>query len=169
MIFNAFINGLIWSLLWILYVYMLLKCFPWEMVHEYPKDIKEKTTITEPTKQQKKQSSLYGGLASIALFITLAVFPILYYKNTPTAFLTVFLYTWIIAFTWNIIDLIIVDWLIVCTITPEWVILPGTKGCEGYKDFKFHFDGFLLGCIYISLTALIMSGIGYLILKYLIW
>ena len=35
MITNALLNGVIWSVLWIAYVYMLLKCFPWEMVHEY--------------------------------------------------------------------------------------------------------------------------------------
>lgn len=41
MIRSALINGMIWSALWIAYVYMLLKCFPWEMVHEYPEDIKK--------------------------------------------------------------------------------------------------------------------------------
>ena len=160
---------MIWSLLWILYVYMLLKCFPWEMVHEYPEDIREKTTLQEPSEQQKKQTKLYGGMASIALFLILSLFPILYYRQTPETFLHVLFYTWIIAFTWNVVDLLIMDWLLVCTITPDWLVLPGTEGCRGYKDYRFHFIGFLQGCIYISLTALIMGGIAYLILRYLIW
>ena len=55
MIYDALLKGLIWSVLWILYVYMLLKCFPWEMVHEYPDDIKEKTTLKEPNEEEKKR------------------------------------------------------------------------------------------------------------------
>lgn len=148
---------------------MLLKCFPWEMVHEYPEDIKQKTTLEEPTDEQKKKAKLYGGLASVVLFAVLAVFPILHYKNTPDTFLQIFFYTWIIAFTWNVVDLIVVDWLLVCTITPDWLILPGTKGCKGYKDYKFHFIGFLQGSIYISIAALLMAGLAYLILKFVIW
>ena len=169
MLTNALLSGIIWSGLWIAYVYMLLKCFPWEMVHEYPEDIRKKTNLEEPDDEQKKKAKRYGGLASVALFAILAVFPMLHYKNTPVPFLQVFLYTWIIAFTWNVVDLIIMDWLLVCTITPDWLILPGTKGCRGYKDYKFHFIGFLQGCIYISITALLMAGLAYLILKIMIW
>lgn len=169
MLKNALVCGLIWSALWIAYVYMLLKCFPWEMVHEYPQDIKEKTTLKQPDENQKKNAKLYGGLASIALFAILAVFPVLYYAKTPVSFMQVFLYTWIIAFTWNVIDLVVMDWLLVCTITPDWLILPGTKGCKGYKDYWFHFIGFLQGCIYISLTALLIAGLAFIILKFMIW
>lgn len=67
-----------------------LKCFPWEMVHEYPEDIKEKTTLPQPDEAQKKKAKLYGGAVSIALFIILALFPILYYAKTPTTFWQVF-------------------------------------------------------------------------------
>lgn len=34
---NALLDGMVWSVLWIAYVDMLLKCFPWEMVPENPK------------------------------------------------------------------------------------------------------------------------------------
>lgn len=34
---NALLDGMVWSVLWIAYVYVLLKCFPWEMVPENPK------------------------------------------------------------------------------------------------------------------------------------
>ena len=27
--------GLIWSGLWIAYLYVIMKCFPWEMLHDY--------------------------------------------------------------------------------------------------------------------------------------
>ena len=168
MVLNALMKGLLWSVLWIVYVYMLLRWFPWEMVHEYPDDIKEKTTLKQPSEAENKKGKLIGGIYSIALFVILAVFPILYFKGSSCTFGKVFLYTWIVAFTWNVIDLIVMDWLIVCTWTPDWIVLPGTRGCKGYKDYGFHFKGFLLGCIYISLTALIMAAVAYGVLKYFI-
>jgi hypothetical protein len=48
-------------------------------------------------------------------------------------------------------------------------VLPGTEGCRGYKDYRFHFTGFLQGCIYISVTAFLMAGLAYLVLKFMIW
>ncbi len=64
-------------------------------VHEYPEDIKEKTTLKEPTEDQKKQSRIYGGLVSVILFAVLALFPILYFRHQQVGFTQVFFYTWI--------------------------------------------------------------------------
>ena len=34
MISVALIEGLIWSVLWMIYVYILVSRFPWEMLHD---------------------------------------------------------------------------------------------------------------------------------------
>ena len=78
-------------------------------------------------------------------------------------------YIFIIAVTWNVVDLLIMDRLIVCTITPKWIILRGTEGCKGYKDYFFHFKGFLIGCVYTAMMSLLFSGIDYAVLRFLIW
>lgn len=65
--------------------------------------------------------------------------------------------------------LLIMDWLIICIITPKWVVIEGTEGCKGYKDYMFHFKGFLIGCVYTAIMAVIMTGVDYLILRFLIW
>ena len=44
MILTAIIEGLIWSVLWMIYVYILVKMFPWEMLHDYPEDIQKAST-----------------------------------------------------------------------------------------------------------------------------
>jgi hypothetical protein len=33
---------------------------------------------------------------------------------------------------------VLVDWLLLNTITPKWVVFPGTEGFAGYKDYGFH-------------------------------
>ena len=58
MIIKALLDGLIWSVLWMIYVYMLLKLFPWEMVHEYPENIKKACTMAAPTSKQLKKGKL---------------------------------------------------------------------------------------------------------------
>ena len=38
MMSTALLLGLIWSGLWMAYLYVVMKCFPWEMLHDYPED-----------------------------------------------------------------------------------------------------------------------------------
>lgn len=52
MIVTAFIEGLIWSALWIIYVYIIVRCFPWQLLHDYPEDIQEAATLKKPTDKQ---------------------------------------------------------------------------------------------------------------------
>lgn len=50
----------------------------------------------------------------------------------------------------NIYDLLIIDWLIFCTITPKFIVISGTLGNEGYKNYNIHFFNFLRAFIIIS-------------------
>ena len=61
------------------------------------------------------------------------------------------------------------DRLLVCTVRPAWLIIPGTENCSSYSDYGHHFKGFLIGCIYTTLMALIFAGIDYAILYFLMW
>ena len=67
-------------------------------------------------------------------------------------FSAVFLSTAIILLTNNLIDLLILDWLIFVTIQPRFVVLPGTAGLPGYRDYGFHFRQFLKGVVKPILT-----------------
>jgi len=167
MITKALLEGLVWSVMWIFYVYVLLRWFPWEMVHEYPEDVKQACTLPEPDEKQKKSSKFWGGLVSVIILITLAVFGIEHFRNADFSFFELFLFLFIIGQTWNVVDLIIMDFLIVCTLRPKWVVLPGTEGCAGYGDYIFHFKGFLIGCVYTAIMALIIAGIDWAVLRFL--
>lgn len=168
MITRALWEGIIWSILWILYVYMLLKFFPWEMVHEYPDDIKKACTMATPTSKQVKKGKFASAIYSLFLFAVLIFFGFRAYQNMDYNYLQLFIYLWVIAFVWNLLDLLIVDWLIVCIITPRWVVLEGTQGCKGYKNYGFHFKGFLIGCVYTTIMAALFAGIDFALLKWLI-
>ena len=66
--------------------------------------------------------------------------------------------------TWNVVDLVIVDWLFICLFRIKYLVLPGTEDCEGNKDYKFHFIGFLKGIVAMTIVAVLFSGISYFIL-----
>lgn len=53
-------------------------------------------------------------------------------------FMPVFLHAAIIILTISTFDLVFIDWLLLNTLTPKWVVFPGTEGFAGYKDYAFH-------------------------------
>lgn len=59
-------------------------------------------------------------------------------------------------------DLLILDWLIFVTIQPDFIVIPGTEGLAGYKDYWFHFEVSFLGWVqWISILvgALVLAGL----------
>jgi hypothetical protein len=48
-------------------------------------------------------------------------------------------------FVFNVVDWLILDWFMFCTLTPRLVVIPGSEGLAAYKDYGFHFRGFLHG------------------------
>lgn len=166
---KALIDGFVWSVLWIIYVYVIVKFFPWQMLHDYPKDIQKASTLKEPTDRQKMNSKMFGWLGGLAIICTPIVWGIAQFRQGEASFLKLFVFIFIVVMMWNVIDLLIMDWLIICTITPKWVVIEGTDGCKGYKDYMFHFKGFLIGCVYTTISAVVFSGISFLALRFFIW
>ena len=79
------------------------------------------------------------------------------------SFLEVFVNIFTLFLVFNIVDLLILDWLIFCAITPRFIVLPGTEGMAGYKDYGFHFRGFLIGCVICLVSGLVFAGIATLV------
>ncbi len=59
-------------------------------------------------------------------------------------------------------DLVILDWLIVGTITPDFVIIPGTEHMRDreYKDFRlYHAKGHVWGTIGMAVVSLVIASV----------
>ncbi len=169
MVINALICGLIWSVMWSVYVFLILKYYPFSMLHDYPEDIQAAAAIDKPSKEQEKAARRFGAVGGFIIFVILLIFGLMRFYSEQASFVQVHIYLFIVAMTWNVVDLLVMDWLIVCTITPKWVVIRGTEGCKGYKDYLFHFKGFLIGCVYTTIMAVLFSWIDYGILRLLIW
>lgn len=74
-------------------------------------------------------------------------------------FTAVFSHTFTLLFTFNLLDLLVLDWLVMMTWRPRFAILPGTEGLAGYNDYRFHFNGFLKGSVGILIGSLLIAAI----------
>lgn len=73
-------------------------------------------------------------------------------------FFAVFLGTFTVLLVFNLVDLLILDWFVFNTLTPGFVVLPGTEGARGYSDYGFHFRAFLKGVAGALVVSLLVAG-----------
>ena len=129
---------------------------------DYPPDIKAKFGPLDARTERQKKWLAVVLLLVIVLTFGWMVAAMRQAGLTPN-FVTVFAVAFVAAFTFNLIDLLILDWLMFVTWRPSFIVLPGTEGMAGYRDYGFHFRGFLIGlgfCFAAGLlTALITVGL----------
>lgn len=129
------------------------------MLQDYPPAIQE--IVPPKTDAEKRQSTWLG----MPFLLVLVIFPIYatFVFNARTGgeadFLSLWLYAFGIPFAFNLWDWLILDWLIFCTITPKGFVIPGSEGHPAYKDYFFHFRGFLIGTVFSAIMGLIAAGI----------
>ncbi|MDQ2904332.1 MAG: nitroreductase [Ktedonobacteraceae bacterium] len=130
------------------------------MLRSYPKDVKAAVSAATP---EEKRQTLVGA---VPFWFVLLGFPIaaaLSVRASNQEFLLLFLSAFGVMLLANLVDWLILDWLIFCTITPKFVILPGTEGLAGYKNYAMHFRGFLIGTALSVIVSLIIAGIIHLV------
>lgn len=123
------------------------------ILNDYPPDIRAKYgPMSEKTRKQANLASL-PLLASLGLIVALGLGQLRNITGELT-FLNTFIVTTMIFQVWNLIDLVLLDWFLLMTLKPRFMILPGTEGMAGYNDYGFHFRKFLNGIVF----TLILSG-----------
>ena len=156
-IYRIILDGLILSFLMAVTIISILRLNPRYEMKSYPKEILNEV---EPQTEEEKQ-----GFLRIALPMMILIFIFLVdrvrsaYLNSYVTYALLFLHTFFILMIWNTIDLLFMEWLLFCTITPNFIILPGTKGNKGYKNYKYHFIGFLKGIVISAFCSLAIAAI----------
>lgn len=130
---------------------------------DYPPDIQEKYgDMGEKAKSQRIVVGILFFVVAIGIII-LSTARLLEALGGEAQFLELFLNTFIMLLFFNLVDLIILDWLIFVAIQPSFIVLPGTEGMAGYKDYRFHFIAFLKGLLLIIVVSLTTAGITLLV------
>lgn len=125
-------------------------------VGDYPPDVRQKYGPMSP-----RAARLRPFVAAL-LFLIVLVVPILGLfvleaQVGPVPFFPAFVFCAVTLLVFNVYDLLILDWLFFCTIQPRAMVLPGTEGMAGYRDYRFHFIGFLKGLGFTLVGGLVVA------------
>jgi hypothetical protein len=155
------VDGTILSVLLSILIYGSLYVDPLMWVDDYPPDIQTAVgTVQVPLGRIIIVSVLSLG---IIIGVVLRSNARLRRQNDgKLSYLTAFINSALILFFFAAWDLLILDWLIFVTIQPDFIVIPGTEGLAGYKDYWFHFKVSFLGWaqwISILVGGLILAGL----------
>ena len=127
------------------------------MLQDYPKSIQN--AVPPKTKEERRQTYIYA----LPFLLVMIGYPLaagaFLASQSGWHFGETFSFVWGLSLLANLYDLLIIDWLVFCTITPKMMVIPGTEGNEGYKDYWFHFVGFLKGIVITGVISLANSGL----------
>lgn len=136
---------------------ILARINPEIWLNDYPPDIKEK--FGPMSARANRQRMVFG----IPIMVFMLGFPFFVVaqlaQNIPLTFWQVFGTLFFIFTFFNLFDMVVMDWLIFCTVQPRLFVLPGTEGTAGYRDYGFHLRASLKGQIGLTLVSLAGAAI----------
>jgi hypothetical protein len=145
-VFTAFVLG---TLLW----------KPRIWLHDFPADIQ---ALAAPKTPAEERLTKLLGIPFMLLFFGLPLLLAWDLKSifgADYSFLNAWLYGYALFFGVNLWDLIVLDWIGFALVDPQNPPFPGTEGARGYRDYAFHFYGFLKGCLIGLVFATFFAGV----------
>jgi hypothetical protein len=145
---------------WLTVAFVSLSAINPEMwLHDYPPDIRAKHGPMSPA--ANRQRWLLGApVMAVALGIVIvATVRLVDGRPGTVGFGPVFLHTCVVLMVFNVVDLLVIDWLLFVRLRPRFVILPGTEGLAGYDDYAFHWTAFLKGSAGIVVVSVIAASV----------
>lgn len=159
------LDGLIYSIPGSIYLLLMLKVDARMFLNkgDYPDDVL--AAVPPRTAQETRKASLWSIPWLLWGFIFPGYSAYTYIQSPgPVPYWAVLAHTFLIFMTFWLVDLVILDGLIFCLITPGFVVIPGTEGFAGYKDFGMHLRGhFGKGILYLAFSGLAVSGVAWLL------
>jgi len=162
---NLIINTIIYNVIAIVFLLITMYKNPRLVMQDYPEEIL--LDIPPQTEEEKRVGGFWGLPFIINMFLYPLIFTLILGLKGSGGFLSYWFISFTMLFSFNLIDLLLVDWILFCRITPPFLILPGTAGHIGYKNYLFHFKAFLKGSIIVFFSSLLLSGIAELIVRWI--
>src|SRR3990172_1695297 len=140
-------------------ILVVVRINPETMLRDYPPDVQaEHGRMSDRSKRQKLLVTILV-LAEMFGVIVASLAPILDDAEAAGLFPTMFVHFFVMFSVFNVLDWLVLDWLIVVSIRPSFLILPGTEGMAGYRDYAFHFRGFLTGIPITLAASLVLAAL----------
>ncbi len=130
-------------------------------VGDYPPDVRQKYGAMSDIGRRYRPLIAILFFGTVIVVVALSFIALRETNPIDPNFLHYFLTAFLVLMVFHVFDLLIADWLVFVAIQPNWIVLPGTVGMAGYKDYGFHFRGFLVGIVFSAAAAAVLSGIAY--------
>lgn len=146
-----------------LLIALSLKANPRMWLQDYPEEIQ--VQVPPRTESEKRQGLIVGIPFLLLLFGVplLSTFIFESQSGGEVAFLSLAVHAFGVSMIFNLVDLLVLDWLMFCIITPDFIIIPGTEGAAGYQNYGYHFRAFLTGTILSIVAGLLFGGLVFLL------
>jgi len=156
---NALVFGVVLGSILFTTILVVVRINPEIMLRDYPPDVQAEHG---PMSDRSKRQRLVVAILVLAVMfgvIVASLAPILNDVEAADLFPTMFVHFFVMFSVINVLDWLVFDWLIVVRIRPSFLILPGTKGMAGYRDYAFHFRGFLIGILITLAASLLLAAL----------
>lgn len=130
---------------------------------DLPRDIRE--SVPPLTRREKFQALLFF-LPFVALIVTIPLLSALGLQaegSGDPSYWALFIHILGMLSVFFVVDLVVLDWLVYCTITPRCLVIPGTEGMAGYKDYLHHLRAHARGVVWMVILALALAMIAWLL------
>lgn len=128
-------------------------------LQDFPEDIRR---LVPAKTAQEKRESLVWGIPFLAMLVGVPATSCVLLARSAAgsgSFVSLFANAFAILLLFNLFDLVVIDWLIVCGLTPRFLVVPGTEGSAGYKDYRHHFRAFLIGTAGSAAIAVVVAAV----------
>lgn len=157
LLLHALVWGLVLSAYMTAALFVLARIDLAMWVNDYPPDIRERFGPISPASRRR---GLLLGVPAMAVGLAVAVIGTLRAGGGEAlGFGALFLHMFVVISVFNLVDLVVLDWLIFVRLRPGFLVLPGTEDCAGYDDDAFHFNAFLKGTALITVLSAIVARV----------
>lgn len=152
-------DGALFSVAASTYLLVLLRLNCRLFLRHYPDELRK---IVPPKSKHERQMSVLLGVPFVLLLLGFPYVSTMRWQSASqgrSSFWELSAHAFGVLFLFNLVDLLILDWLIVCWYAPDWTILPGTEHVAPAHPYFHHFRGFVIGTGGLILVALAIAAL----------
>jgi hypothetical protein len=165
MIRGIVIYGSITSALLVILILGSLKFNSRLWIQDLPKDLQ---ALIPPKTPQEKKQSVYFAIMFFIIFLLgpiAGILDLLGVAGMKPGFWQSVILSYGIYSVFNLVDLLVIDWLFICILTPQFIMIPGITAGQ-LRDYKKYFRDFLKGIFVIIIPSLVTATAGYVLVNY---
>lgn len=128
-------------------------------LQDYPPDVKAKWGPMSQKAKRQRVLFLLPFLGVVVVAMTCTVVRLKLVLGADPAFLALFAAVAIEFAVFNLVDAVIIDWLVLMVLWPGLAVLPGTEGMSGYRDTRLWTKNFLKGFVFALIAGVLVAGL----------